>query len=367
MGYSAILFHLYRNLGDYLSFSLPSFLREICYNSCKNIIRRRSQEVPLDHSRIVVDAVPDKLPWLVLPHKERSGSLNFFDLARNKVHRLDLPGMMRGGACVGSSKGLTCPLQTLQKPPSPCFLISIGMGGRILIWLSVDSGTSIGVSFSVKKHDILFRDILFRDGTLYALNFDKLTVEHFNFRMARGEVMIKAIPDWSGWRLDFEPRVEWVHDLKILRRLLHGTCLVESINSELLLIAQIYDTYATESDDSFEEIESPYFTYKKTSAFRIFRMDPDSGRLDEMHDLSDQVIFLAHGGSASVPAKDLACGVQGNCIFFADNQLYSSQLHLPLVARESGTYYIDSGRIERTIPSFNLQLESRLSWFTPDS
>ncbi|KAB5564864.1 hypothetical protein DKX38_004918 [Salix brachista] len=455
MGYSAILFHLYRNLGDYLSFSLPSFLMEICYNSCKNIIRRRSQEVPLDH-RITVDAVPDKLPWLVLPHKERSGSLNFFDLARNKVHRLDLPGMLLGGACVGSSKGwlviakevtslmsdmkwiirqrkipLLAPIVSLltEEPipddteiflynpisgashqlPSLSTIPSYGLfasycdsrfgdhtvadffyrfdlssadPSKATIALLFDQHWHGGPYFDLafcrlgdkhwsiflsEKHDILFRDILFRDGTLYALNFDKLTVEHFNFRMARGEVTIKAIPDWSAWRLDFEPRIEWVHDLKILRKLLHGTCLVESINSELLLIAQIYDTYATESDDSFEEIESPYFTYKKTSAFRIFRMDPDSGRLDEMHDLSDQVIFLAHGGSASVPAKDLACGVQGNCIFFADNQLYSSQLHLPLVARESGTYYIDSGRIERTIPSFNLQLESRLSWFTPDS
>ncbi|KAJ6702239.1 hypothetical protein OIU74_013398 [Salix koriyanagi] len=55
--------------------------------------------------RVIIDTVPDKLPWLLLPHDTQCESLKFYDLSRNKVHELNLPEVLLGGVSVEVCKG----------------------------------------------------------------------------------------------------------------------------------------------------------------------------------------------------------------------------------------------------------------------
>uniref|UniRef100_A0A6N2M4E4 KIB1-4 beta-propeller domain-containing protein n=1 Tax=Salix viminalis TaxID=40686 RepID=A0A6N2M4E4_SALVM len=54
---------------------------------------------------VIIDTVPDKLPWLLLPHDTQCESLKFYDLSRNKVHELNLPEVLLGGVSVEVSRG----------------------------------------------------------------------------------------------------------------------------------------------------------------------------------------------------------------------------------------------------------------------
>jgi hypothetical protein len=99
-----VLFHLYRKLGEYLSCSLPSFIKMLFSNRCKDDIGFGQPGVPED-DRVIIDAVPDKLPWLLLPHDTQCESLKFYDLSRNKVHERNLPEVLLGGVSVEVSKG----------------------------------------------------------------------------------------------------------------------------------------------------------------------------------------------------------------------------------------------------------------------
>ncbi|KAJ6713768.1 hypothetical protein OIU85_025398 [Salix viminalis] len=104
MNTRVLFHHLYRKLGEYLSLSLPSFIKTLFTDRCKDKIGLCHPGVP-EGDRVIIDAVSDKLPWLLLPHDTLCESLKFYDLSRNKVHELNLPEVLLGGVSVEVCKG----------------------------------------------------------------------------------------------------------------------------------------------------------------------------------------------------------------------------------------------------------------------
>lgn len=128
-----LIIHLYTNLGDYLSFSPSSFLKNtVFYNPPKkehnfgswhelqdglmeNIFRRlnlidrvRFGGVCKSWRSLVmqkhVRAAPQP-PWLLLPHGRNCKSLSFFSICEGVVYDIKVTEAAKGGWCIGSSRG----------------------------------------------------------------------------------------------------------------------------------------------------------------------------------------------------------------------------------------------------------------------
>ncbi|KAJ6374268.1 hypothetical protein OIU78_029889 [Salix suchowensis] len=283
-----------------------------------------------------------------VPEGDRCESLKFYDLSRNKVHELNLPEVLLGGVSVEVSRAEIC-------------------------------------ASSHKKIE---------------------HVETHIFKLAEDdEVRIKFIPVSTAARLPFIEVEHWGHNMATIKHALYEPYLVESINGELLTVVAHNVCYAYYDEDEDEESldgdmdaleeerlgeregdfehffeEGDHFEpfYFEVSGFDVMEMDPNAGMMiwRSVQSLSDQLIFLTSGGrSVSVPANDLPCGIQRNCIFFLENDNYFSEvfndyetreevLHRR-VSRESGICYLESGRIERLFPSSNRLLKCKVGWFTP--
>ncbi|KAB5524961.1 hypothetical protein DKX38_022710 [Salix brachista] len=476
-----VLFHhLCRKLGEHLSFSLPSFIKMLFSNRCKYDIGFGQPGV-LEGDRVIIDTVPDKLPWLLLPHDTQCESLKFYDLSRNKVHELNLPEVLLGGVSVEVSRGwlaiakkgqyirdtkyssylsfkpipdteifLFNPLSGAIHPlPSLSTLVPyyysfvtnciFNLGGynvaefirRIELSSADPSKSIIALRFNEFEanncgnlalcrvgdrcwstfpretdRDIEFGDIMFYSGDLCVLSQKIEHVETHIFKLAEDdEVRIKFIPVSTAARLPFIEAEHWGHNMATIKHALYEPYLVESINGELLIVVAHNVCYAYYDEDEDEESldgdmdaleeerlgegegdfehffeEGDHFEpfYFKVSGFDVMEMDPNAGMMiwRSVQSLSDQLIFLTSGGwSVSVPANDLPCGIQRNCIFFLENDNYFSEvfnayetreevLHRR-VSRESGICYLESGRIERLFPSSNRLLKCKVGWFTP--
>ncbi|KAJ6961772.1 hypothetical protein NC652_000656 [Populus alba x Populus x berolinensis] len=467
-----VLFRLYRKLGEYLSCRLPSFIKMLFSNRCKDDIGFGQPGVPED-DRVTMDAVPDKLPWLLLPHDTQCESLKFYDLSRNKVHERNLPEVLLGGVSVEVSRGwlaiakegqyirdtkyssylsfkpipdteiyLFNPLSgAIHQLPSLSTLVPyyysfvtnciFNMGGfnvaefirRVELSSADPSKSIIALKFNEfeanncgnlalcrlgdkcwsifpreTNRDIEFRDILFYNGDLCVLSIKIEHVETHIFKLAEDdEVRIKFIPVSNAGRNPFIEIEHSRHDIAIIKHVYYEPYLVESVNGELLIILAHNVCYLYHDEDEEEErlyeddddLESFYDEegdieegdferfYCKVSGFSVYEVGPNAGMiLRSVQSLSDQLIFLTSGGrSVSVPAENLPCGIQRNCIFFLENDNCFSEVSgdgqkreemlLRRVSRESGICYLESGRIERLFPSFNRLLKCKVGWFTP--
>jgi hypothetical protein len=148
---------LYGNLGEYLSFSVSSFLKQqILYRNNKKSksksfvhVYSRWDEVPDDMmgeilgrlniiDRIRLGGVckswrsiakqkdihsAPSVPWLLLPHAQNCNSLSFFSMSEGIVHNIKLPKAAQGGWCFGSSKGWLTIARGTQDDPQ-VFLLS---------------------------------------------------------------------------------------------------------------------------------------------------------------------------------------------------------------------------------------------------
>ncbi|KAK3195656.1 hypothetical protein Dsin_026966 [Dipteronia sinensis] len=89
------------------------------------------------------------------------------------------------------------------------------------------------------------------------------------------------------------------------------------------------------------------FQVTQLSKFEIFHIvDPNSSNIHvatRLHSLDNRTLFVAERGSISIPLTSLD-GLKRNCIFFLDD---SSRHNL---SRDSGVFYIEDGRIERSFP-----------------
>ncbi|KAB1207537.1 hypothetical protein CJ030_MR7G007536 [Morella rubra] len=130
---------LYSNLGEYLSFSLSSFLKQIFYR-CTNHLNKKTNEPIIysdwhelqhdlienilqrlnqvdrrrlscvckswrSHVKQTKNRIAPQFPWLVLPHGPNCKSFSFFSMSEGAVHNFKLPKSAKGGLCVGSSQG----------------------------------------------------------------------------------------------------------------------------------------------------------------------------------------------------------------------------------------------------------------------
>ncbi|KAK9287477.1 hypothetical protein L1049_015898 [Liquidambar formosana] len=132
------MFHVYTNLGEYLSFSQSSIASLLLYKSCNekrkidkqtvdgfwhevprdimDLIKRRLNLTDCIRSSIVCkswrsllmqkDVRPaPQLPWLLLPHGPQCKHLSFYSLTDGKPRNLKLPKSAQGGRYCGSAKG----------------------------------------------------------------------------------------------------------------------------------------------------------------------------------------------------------------------------------------------------------------------
>ncbi|KAJ4851032.1 hypothetical protein Tsubulata_012303 [Turnera subulata] len=211
------------------------------------------------------------------------------------------------------------------------------------------------------REELEYADILFHKGTLCALTLSGNDhVEDHIFKVGESEVSVKLIPDLSR-RRDYNPGLpEYLpgEEILVYRDGHFHSYLVESTRGALLMIVK--------NANVLENEVVPDFEYIKTSGFVVFRIDPDSGNLHELNSLEEEVVFLSYGGSFSLSAQDLP-GVRGNCIFFSENYDCFDHYDNPTDSRENGVYYLDTETIQRPFPSLKLPLQSRLSWFLPNS
>ena len=216
--------------------------------------------------------------------------------------------------------------------------------------------------FTSKSEDENFEfiDFLFCRRTLYVIG----TVDHYenyNLELAGCEVNLKIIPSLPMEAEDVTLDIGLMtDDFVVFSKLSCNLYLVESTRKEMLLIKRFYDEFRKHDEDG-----DIYPWYLKTSSFYVFKMDSSTGQWQRLYNIDDQVLFISYGGSSSVSAKDFAAGVEGNCIYFAEDIDYDRDYPYPFLSRECGVFYIEDGRIERSFPSVNLPLHSHISWFTP--
>ena len=138
---------LYGNLGEYLSFSISSFLKQqILYcNNKKSKSKSKSSKLSKSFVHVygrwdelsddmmgeilgrlnIIDRIQlggvckswrsivkqkdihsaPSVPWLLLPHAQNCNSLSFFSMTEGIVHSIKLAKAAQGGWCFGSSKG----------------------------------------------------------------------------------------------------------------------------------------------------------------------------------------------------------------------------------------------------------------------
>ncbi|XP_038688273.1 uncharacterized protein LOC119987430 [Tripterygium wilfordii] len=154
----------------------------------------------------------------------------------------------------------------------------------------------------------------------------------------------------------------------ISKNYLKDQYLLESTNGELLMIMKISDVYMNyaQTTDIEHSDETLHYVSRKTSGFEVFKMDSDIGQFRRVDDISDQVIFLTLFGSQSCSANDFE-GVRGNCIYFVEDTKYIGyENSIAITSRESGVYYLDERKIERSIPNVvDSNPEDLMSWFMP--
>ncbi|KAL6214146.1 hypothetical protein ACLB2K_013584 [Fragaria x ananassa] len=102
---------------------------------------------------------------------------------------------------------------------------------------------------------------------------------------------------------------------------------------------------------SFFNRNKPEFPYRRTRWFRVYKIDPDNNMFHRVQDLGDQMLFLADDNSSFSLLATNFKELRGNCIYFATRGMPSGKVH---TSREIGIFYLDSGRIERTFPSFEM-------------
>ncbi|KAJ6294051.1 hypothetical protein OIU76_022183 [Salix suchowensis] len=363
-------------------------------NRCKYDIGFGQPGVP-EGDRVIIDTVPDKLPWLLLPHDTQCESLKFYDLSRNKVHELNLPEVLLGGVSVEVSRGwlaiakkgqyirdtkyssylsfkpipdteifLFNPLSGAIHPlPSLSTLVPyyysfvtnciFNLGGynvaefirRIELSSADPSKSIIALRFNEFEANNCGNLALCRVGDRCWSTFPRETDRDLEFE--DDEVRIKFIPVSTAARLPFIEVEHWGHNMATIKHALYEPYLVESINGELLIVVAHNVCYAYYDEDEDEESldgdmdaleeerlgegegdfehffeEGDHFEpfYFEVSGFDVMEMDPNAGMMiwRSVQSLSDQLIFLTSGGrSVSVPANDLPCGIQRNCIFLS--------------------------------------------------
>ncbi|KAI5311834.1 hypothetical protein L3X38_041007 [Prunus dulcis] len=106
--------------------------------------------------------------------------------------------------------------------------------------------------------------------------------------------------------------------------------------------------------------------YLRTSEFRVYKLDQENDNFDRVQCLGDdQLFFCSDAECVSLhPASNIQ-GFDGNCIYFATNNIWRLHSLETYASREIGVFYLDSRRIQRPFPSVKLSVLTKLTWLTP--
>ncbi|XVF45679.1 hypothetical protein PTKIN_Ptkin02bG0226700 [Pterospermum kingtungense] len=252
-----------------------------------------------------------QIPWQILLYSGIT-DLRFFDMSVRKNIKLNLPKRLQRTVCCGSSKGWLAMVDLLLRSSKPK---------------------------PYQSDMFLFNPVSGQMHKLPSLSTIPCYQEFIKEAEKRGcEVKLKIIP--CAHRR-FEVGTE-------LEKLYYKLYLVESTSNEILLIKKFHDRSVTKS-------------------FYLFKMDSRTGLWRRLYNIDDQVLFITSRGSASVSAKDFA-RFKGNCIHFAEDAEYHRVIEkqwFEFFSRDSGVFYLEDGRIEKSLHSAGSPLISSVRWFTP--
>ncbi|KAH0977764.1 hypothetical protein GBA52_027483 [Prunus armeniaca] len=199
--------------------------------------------------------------------------------------------------------------------------------------------------------------------------------------------------------------VEYHNDYKISLNGEYNSFLFESTNNEVLVIHQIGDVFKIrrsvddeddqeleleleggnhhqdddeeeehnmqeENDDELEEGNTDDdHEYFRTSGFKVYKIDPETGDFLQEQSLGDQTLFLSLHGFFSLRASDLIELERNNIYFATIGSAFTSRdpfnVRKPFTSREIGIFCLDNERVERSFPSVQKSMGSRMSWSTP--
>ncbi|XP_016650427.1 PREDICTED: uncharacterized protein LOC103335033 [Prunus mume] len=362
-------------------------------------------------------------PWLVLPQDPNCKYLSFTNLADGKVHKLRLPKPIHGSRFYGSSRGWLIMIQE-KRLNSKMFLFNPVSGAlcQLPTLATIPSFKKFvetewdlcGTSFFF-HHIVLSTSDINNSECMVAAIFDNLKVlvmcrpgdknmDYIKSELIRphtikfGDVEVELILvyDNEEW---IASDIEYHNDYKISLNGEYESFLFESTNNEVLVIHQMRDVFEIrrsvddeddqeleleleggnhqddddeehnmqeENDDELEEGGTDYndYQYFRTAGFKVYKIHPETGDFLREQSLGDQTLFLSFHGSFSLRASDFI-ELDKNNIYFATNGIDPFNVHKPFTTREIGIFCLDNERVERSFPSVQESMGSRMSWFTP--
>jgi hypothetical protein len=278
------------------------------------------------------------------------------------------------------------------EPSEDCIVAATMNNSKILAFCKPgDKEWSVwegGVNYD-DEESCFYLDIIFFEGSLFVLvgmememGMDGIPAAGFGssystcMEVGNREVMLTVIP-FSVLDIILDPAVDIedmiAREIGVLERAGRNFNLVES-DGELLMVVGFVDVHFTltvdDDDDGggfddgeeeeYEEEDIGFcFVYFKTSNFGVYKV----GCSTKLTSIGDKMLFLSKGESVSVSAADFK-GYSGNLIYFLEDGDFRFEDHDPIVARESGVFYLDDERIERSFLS-SLPTECLTCWFTP--
>ncbi|XP_021814504.1 uncharacterized protein LOC110757239 [Prunus avium] len=227
-------------------------------------------------------------------------------------------------------------LSTSDINDSECMVAAIFDNLKVLVMCR--PGDKTWSSFQVLDENEHHYQLLFSStGKLYSLAISNIKSELIQPRTIKfGDVEVELILVYDNEEqngIDFE----YHNDYKISLNGVYESFLFESTNSEVLVIHQIRDVFEIrrsvddeddqvleleggnhqdddeeehnmqeESDDELEEGNTDYndHEYLRTSGFKVYKIDPETGDFLKEQSLGDQMLFLSSHGSFSLRASD---------------------------------------------------------------
>lgn len=360
--------------------------------------------------------------WLLLSRKNNSPDLTFYDMCRATLHKIKLPeSILKGGRCfcVGSGHGWLAldnhyqiflfdpvsghhialpPFKDKElinrninlvrlsiSPDAASFTVAATLDDNSLAICS-RSESSEDEGWNIIKglgdDQVFLTDILFSsDGkTMYAslmceygYEFPPRVVQTHTISLAGGQaIVLKLLPDYTDLRY---PRPDPADDLiaKLKKgetvdakdRVAMAQYLVKSSDGEVLTVYGLSNVLVTASWDN-EDADYPetQMTYYPTRRFDVerFELTGDVATMTTLTDLGDRALFVSQGESFLVSTEKYS-GFKRNCIYFLDGKYYCNDQYF---TRESGVFSIKDEKINRFLPSHDIDKECSQMWFLPN-
>ncbi|KAK0582545.1 hypothetical protein LWI29_026871 [Acer saccharum] len=134
-----------------------------------------------------------------------------------------------------------------------------------------------------------------------------------------------------------------------------------SIYAIMLFLTTMTTFKLDEDEENGDEDAIIGFDYIQTSKFEVFKIDYPSANnmsVTRLKSLGDRMLFVSKSGSVSVQVSKSNDELKKNCIFFVEEEVENCST---TISRESGIFYLENERIERSLPSKN-----HMSWFSPN-